>query len=214
MGVRFFKIMTDVGIANQALSYLGEARIQAFTQQSNAAKQAADAFEPSVRQVLRMHPWNSALAKETLSRLAGENEFGFKYSYQLPADFVKLVRFNDDVDEFEVIGKTIATNEDAVQIVYVAYPQDFSTLDSLLVEAISAKLAFNISIQVTGEIGTQARMMELYERHLARARAMDSRETSRDEQSIYEELKRDSRMIQARNRSFRFGRGPYRMLGP
>ena len=206
--------MTEVDLLNQALAYLGEARVQSLTQNTVSAKYGSDHLRPSVEQVLRLHPWNSALKREKLARLSEENSFGPKYSYQLPNNFLKLVIFNDDVADYRIEGKTIVTDEDEVELVYVAYPEDFGLLDSVLVEAIASKLAFNISINVTGQIGDQARMLQLHERSLARARTMDARESSRDDNSLYEETLRDSPMIRARHRSGRGrrGRGPYRIF--
>lgn len=200
--------MTEVDLLNQALNYLGEARVQSLTQNTNSAKYGADAMRPSVEQVLRLHKWNSALKRVTLARLADENKFGPQYSYQLPADYVKLVRFNDGVDDYRIEGKIIVTDSDLVELVYVAYPEDFGVLDVGLVEAIASKLAFNISINITGDIATQPRMLDIHERFLARARTNDARESSQEDQSLYAETLRDSPMIRARRGSRRY-RSPF-----
>jgi len=200
--------MTEVDILNQALGYLGEARVQSLTQASNSAKVGSDAMRSSVEEVLEIHDWNSALERQTLSRLSQENKFGPKYSYQLPNDFMNLTTFNDGVAEYRIEGKRIVTDETEVEIVYVAYPTDFSVLDASLVRAIASNLAFNISINVTGEIGTQGRMLELHERFLARARTKDARESSRESQSLYEEFMRDSPMLKVRRQGSRH-RSPF-----
>jgi len=96
--------MTDVDLLNQALRYLGESRVQSLTQKTNSAKYGSDALRPSVEQVLRLHHWNSALKREELNRLVEENKFGPKYCYQLPNDFLKLVKFNDGVEDFQIEG--------------------------------------------------------------------------------------------------------------
>lgn len=191
--------MTEVDLLNQSLNYLGEARVQSLTQSTNSAKYGADSMRLSVEQVLRQHPWNSALKRAKLNQLTDQNLFGPKLNYQLPTDYIKLVTFNDEVDDYKIEGKYIVTDETQVEILYVAYPEDFSLLDAGLVEAIATKLAFNIAINITGEVGTQARMLELHERFLARARTMDARESSRDAQSLYHDTLRDSEMIKSRH---------------
>jgi hypothetical protein len=197
-GIFLFNCMTEIDIINQALNYLGEARIQSLTQNTNSAKYGLDSLHASVDQVLRLHKWNSAIKRETLVRLTEDNAFGAKYNYQLPNDFVKFVQMNEGTEAYRIEGKRIVTDENLVQLVYVAYPDDFSAIDAGLVEAIASKLAFNISIQVTGETSNQTRMLELHERFLARARTNDARESSLDDQSLYAETLRDSPMIQAR----------------
>lgn len=191
--------MNEIDLINQALNYLGEPRIQSLTQNTTSAKYASDSIELSVRQVLRLHDWNSAQKRIKLSRLVEENLFGFKYNYQLPNDYIRLVSLNDYEKDFKIEGRILTTDEDEIELLYIAYPRLFSDLDPGLIECIASKLAFNIAINVTGDKGAQVNMLELHERQLARARTNDAQESSPEDLSIYRETLRDSEMIQMRN---------------
>ena len=195
--------MTEVELLNKALGYLGEAPVLSLTQKVTSARAGASAMRQSVEEVLRQQPWNSALKRATLARLIDENAFGPRYSYQLPSDYVKLVEYNDDVNDYRIEGNRIVTDDDVAEILYVAYPADFSVLDAGLIEVLAAKLAFNIAMPVTANAAIQNGMLELSERMLARARTMDARESSHEGKSLYAETLRDSPMIQRRRYSSR-----------
>ena len=200
--------MTEVELLNKALGYLGEARVQSLTQNTNSAKVGSDAMRSSVEEVLELHDWNSALSRVELQRLSEENKFGPQYSFRLPNDYLNLVQFNDGVASYRIEGKNIVTDEETVEILYVAYPKDFSVLDASLVKAIASNLAFNIAISVTGDIGSQPRMLELHERFLARARTKDARESGRHAETLYEDTLRDSPMLKVRRQGTRY-RSPF-----
>ncbi len=201
---------TDISIANQALAYLGEPRIQTLEQKTNSAKAAKDQLRPSAEEVLELHDWNDCRTRSVLSALVTTPAFGFSKAYQLPTDYLRFISLNDDEIDYEIEGDQIYTDEDAVELKYVAYPPNFSKVKPALARAIAAKLAQNIAVIVTGESAMQDKMLVLFERMLARARTQNARQSSSQAQSLYYETLRDSEMIKVRNQSFRYGRGPYR----
>ena len=79
--------MDKTGIANLALSNLGEARIQSLTEDSSRARACSARMDNVLESILRMHVWNSALERQELVR-GEEPIFGWNYSYQLPADCI------------------------------------------------------------------------------------------------------------------------------
>lgn len=181
--------MTETQLLNLALGYLGEARVDTLTQNTNSAKHGAEKMRASVEQVLRVHRWNSATERQQLQRLTEENSFGPKYSYRLPTNYIALIEINgkehDTEDDDRIEGSFLVTDEEEVEIVYVGYPSDFSVLDPALAETIAAKLAFNICRNVTGSDSDQPKMLELYERFLARAKVSDAKESSSRGKSAY-----------------------------
>ena len=82
--------MDKTGIANLALSNLGEARIQSLTEDSARARACSARIDNVIETVLRMHVWNSALERSQL--ISAETPvFGWNYSFQLPADCIRVV---------------------------------------------------------------------------------------------------------------------------
>ena len=73
--------MDKTGIANLALSNLGEARIQSLTEDSSRARACSARMDNVLESILRMHVWNSALERQLLVR-GEEPVFGWNYSYR------------------------------------------------------------------------------------------------------------------------------------
>ena len=150
--------MDKTGIANLALSNLGEARIQSLTEDSSRARACSARMDQVIESVLRMHVWNSALERQLL--VTGDTPiFGWNYSYQLPADCIKVVEV-EPVSKYQVEKKYILSNETSLYLLYVATPTDINNLDSLLAEAIAMKLAVEVAETLTSKQGLKQEMMQ------------------------------------------------------
>ena len=82
--------MDKTGIANLALSNLGEASIQSLSDNNSRARACDARIDDVITTVLRMHVWNSALERKLLTNI-GSPIFGWNYIYQLPADYIRVV---------------------------------------------------------------------------------------------------------------------------
>ena len=129
--------MDKTGIANLALSNLGEARIQSLTDSNSRARACNARIDGVITAILRMHVWNSALERQLLTNI-GTPVFGWNYVYQLPADCIKVVEVNP-VSKYQVEKKNILSNENKLYLLYVAEPADIQNLDILLAEAMAMK---------------------------------------------------------------------------
>tara|TARA_R100000458_G_C8270735_1_gene245486 strand:+ start:234 stop:863 length:630 start_codon:yes stop_codon:yes gene_type:complete len=170
--------MDKTGIANLALSNLGEARIQSLTEDSARARACSARIDSVIETVLRMHVWNSALERQKL--VSGETPiFGWNYSYQLPADCIKVVEV-EPVSKFQVEKKYILSNETSLYLLYVATPTDINNLDSLLAEAVAMKLAVEVAETLTSKEGLKNEMMQKYVLALQEARGANSKDRTPD----------------------------------
>ena len=164
--------MDKTGIANLALSNLGEARIQSLTEDSSRARACSARMDQVIETVLRMHIWNSALERQSL--VTGDTPiFGCNYSYQLPADCIKVVEV-EPVSKYQVEKKYILSNESSLYLLYVATPTDINNLDSLLAEAIAMKLAVEVAETLTSKQGLKQEMMQKFIIALQEARSANS----------------------------------------
>ena len=164
--------MDKTGIANLALSNLGEARIQSLTEDSSRARACNARMDNVLESILRMHVWNSALERQELVR-GEEPIFGWNYSYQLPADCIKVVEV-EPVSKFQVEKKYLLSNETSLYLLYVATPTDINNLDSLLAEAVAMKLAVEVAETLTSKQGLKQEMMQKYVISLQEARSANS----------------------------------------
>jgi hypothetical protein len=134
--------MTETDIANRALSLLGEPSISSIEENTPNAISCRLHFETVRDALLRSHGWDFATTRVTLSRSAYAPSFGWAYGYHLPADFVRLVTFNDaNADEartsFEIEGGQLLTHSGAAQISYVRRITDPNEFDALFLDVVA-----------------------------------------------------------------------------
>lgn len=182
--------MDKTGIANLALSNLGEASIQSLSD-NNARARATDArLDDVITTVLRMHVWNSALERQELTNI-GSPLFGWNYTFQLPANYIRVVEV-EPVSKYVVEKNNILSNEKTLHLLYVASPDDINNLDPLLVEAIALKLAWETAETLTSKTGLKQEMMQKYIIALQEARSANSKDRTPEhrEKSTYYDAKK------------------------
>jgi len=182
--------MDKTGIANLALSNLGEARIQSLTENSARARACSARIEGCIETVLRMNVWNSALERKLLTQIEAP-VFGWNYTYQLPADCIKVVEV-EPVSKYMVEKKNILSNETSLYLLYVAAPTDTNNLDILLAEAIAMKLAVETAETLTSKKELKQEMSQKYFQSIQEARSANSRDKTpeRRERSSYLDAKK------------------------
>jgi len=182
--------MDKTGIANLALSNLGEARIQSLTENSGRARACSARIESCIETVLRMNVWNSALERVLLTQIESP-VFGWNYTYQLPSDCIKVVEV-EPISKYMVEKKNILSNETSLYLLYVAAPTDTNNLDILLAEAIAMKLAVETAETLTSKKELKQEMSQKYFQSIQEARSANSRDKTpeRRERSSYLDAKK------------------------
>lgn len=166
--------MNKVGIANYALSALGEAPIQSLSDDNSRARISKANIDTAIRSILRMHNWNGAIERKKLTR-GIDPIFEFNHSYQLPSDFIKAVTIYPDA-RFRIEKNSLLCNETEVYLRYVAEPADLETLDSLLAETIALRLAVDIAETITSKDNLKQEMMQKFVISLQEARSANSKD--------------------------------------
>jgi hypothetical protein len=166
--------MNKVSVANFALSSLGEAPIQSLDDNNSRARICKARLDDVIRTVLRMHIWNGALQRQLLTR-GTDPVYGFNYTYQLPSDCIKVVEVNP-LSRFRVEKQLLLSNETKIYLLYVAEPDDITTLDALLAETIAMKLAVEIAETITSKDNLKNEMMQKFVIALQEARSANSKD--------------------------------------
>ena len=199
--------MNRVSIANLALSNLGEAPIQNLSDDNARARICNARIDDVIRGTLRMHDWNTAMKRAALTGI-GEPLFGFNKTFQLPSDFIKIIEVWP-VSKFRIQGDTLLSNEDTLNILYIAEPVDVNTLDVLLGEAISLKLAVEVSETLTGKDGLKERMMQKWIMALQEARSANSKDKTpehREDSTFWNARRRETTPV---HRTFNYPKTGY-----
>jgi hypothetical protein len=165
-----------VEICNGALNQLGASTILSLTEDSKNAR-LCNARYLSVRDaIFRNHPWNCLQKRIELAQDTDTPSWGFAYQYTLPSDCLRLLSILNYDYDFKVEGRTIVSNSDSMNILYVSREEDPNKYDELLREVLSAALAADIAYAVTSSNPVATQMYTLYQEKLKDARFVDSTE--------------------------------------
>lgn len=173
-------------IANQALRSLTAKLIASLIEGTPNANFCREFLGKSIQQVLAEDDWSAATKRAALNLLIEAPAHGFLYYYQLPGDYVRFVTtrkangaevpaIDTSGDDYTVEGDKIATNAEAVNIIYIATPADPSKLSSYLRNAISSQLALLLCIPLNSNEGLQSQIQGQYQYDLALARKADAK---------------------------------------
>lgn len=141
--------ITNLQIANKALTKLGLREIASFDSQEEAAR-VAKALFGSVRDFeLSIYQWAFALKRAELPALADPPAFGYEYQYALPIDFLRLEGIYNaggyDRDAYTLEGNSILTDIPApLQIRYISRQLDQTKWPPYFVEALATRLAYEM----------------------------------------------------------------------
>ena len=165
-----------VEICNSALNQLGASTILSLTENSKNGRLCNARYETVKDSVLRAHPWNSAIKRQTLAADTANPDWGFAKQYTLPSDCLRVLTIQNYDSNYKIEGRKILTNDTSVKLVYVARITDPNEMDVLLRETISASLAADIAYAVTSSNPTASNMYNLFQDKLREARFVDATE--------------------------------------
>lgn len=172
---------TKTDIMNIALSLQGQDPMASPDEDTKKGRSMRRRYPDIRNAVLRAHPWNCAKRRANLAELSPAPAFGWDHRFRLPADYERALMFNQDHRALYVIestdtGRELLTNDTTAQLVYVWRLKIVPFMDSLLVEAIGARLASDTALHITGSPDLTTRLWNRYESKLQEARSVDGQE--------------------------------------
>ena len=173
---------TEVNLANIALTMLGQQPITALTDTNNRAVMADARYSDMRDTVLRAHPWNCAVKRDSLAKSVTAPDWGYSNTFVLPSDFVRLVDIEDPTQKYSIEAGNQAGDNDLVllsdansmNVRYVYKITDVSKMDDTLKQAIATRLAADLALAITGDSGKEQFLMQKYQSILLQAQWEDS----------------------------------------
>ena len=175
---------STVEICNGALNQLGATTILSLTEDSKNARLCNQRYTQVRDGVFRSHPWNCLQKRVELAADTTAPAWGFKVSFTLPSDCLRLLRILDYESNYKVEGRKILSNTSSMKILYVSRVTDANEYDELLRETLSAALGADIAFGVTSNNQTAQNMYQLFQDKLKDARFVDSTEGQNVEQDL------------------------------
>ena len=161
-----------VHICNLALDQLKQEYIQSIdAPETWVAEVCAMHYDQARQEVLRKHPWNFAIKRDTLTKSATAPVFGWQAAYNLPNDFLRLISIGDDslnsirnhyqLENNQILGSDLdSVTADTIQIRYVYDLTDITKFDPLFIKCLYLQMAINMAPRFSL---TRAMLQELKE---------------------------------------------------
>lgn len=156
-------------ICNLALAHLSESQIMSLDDESKQARWCKTFYAQTRDEVLAEHPWNFAIRRAVLSRLAETPLFQWAFQYQLPTACLRVLELNN-VSDFQadrrwaIEGRALLTDDEGAQIRYIHRVESASDFAPLFVEALAVKLASKLAKPLTGNKTAKDDLMTEYAR--------------------------------------------------
>ncbi len=173
---------SDVDICNSALNMIGASNIISLTEDSRAARVCNQRYAFVRDAVFRAHPWNCLVTRTSLAADSDTPAFEFDYQHTLPADpyCLRVLRPQDPDTVFRVEGRKIISSTTPFKMIYIARVTDPAEYDLLLIEAIAARLAADISYALVNSASLSQMLFAVYDSKLSEARFVDATEGTPD----------------------------------
>lgn len=176
--------VSEVSIANQALSWLGEDWITSLNDLSRHAEWMKVNFDPLRRAVLESRMWTFATVR-AVSDTADLDAWGALFKHDIPENWLGVFRVARDIDNcgnpvwdktYRVEGTNVLSTYDKVYLWGIQDVVDPAKFSSLFVQTLAARLAADAAIPLTENRELQMDMWALYEAKLDEAATRDGQQ--------------------------------------
>lgn len=197
--------MTKTEVANLALIRAREYPLSDDVDTSTQpnAELVRNLWEQALRTCLKDIRPQFAQKQQVLTKTTDVPDFDWELVYQLPTDYIEVVKFNGqnyaEYEEFyDILGNKLYTDEDPVNLKYIRYEENVGLYDSKFIEALTYKLAYDIISVRRGDVNLQSDLYKLYGMHSAKASADSG--NSRKLPPIRDRVIRGGRLVGVRRR--------------
>lgn len=174
---------TDISICNAALLMSGADDINSFSDNTTEAKLCNSVYQDTKKMLLQYHPWRFSLAQKDLGgALVATPEFEFRYQYQLPTDFLRMLYIKDDVG-YKIYGTKIYTDNPTCVIVYQVDVSE-SAMPAYFVRCLQFHLAKIFTLSLQEDLDKMSMFDRAADKEVARARSIDSQQQPNTEISL------------------------------
>lgn len=171
--------ITPTSICNSALIKLGQEPVEDITSDTKNARLCNARYSFVRNKVLEDGNWKFATKTAELASIDTITPImDWKNAFQLPSDFLKMLRAEDWKQEFEILDGYLHANEDPIKIKYIYECTNTGLYSYSFAECLSWRLAADISYAITQSNTVAQLMMQGYEMDLKAARFTDSHKQS------------------------------------
>lgn len=165
---------TSTSLCNTALLLVGADVINSFSDNTASAQLANQVYSNTKESYLQSYPWMFSLKQAQLGQLLEEPLFKWKYQYQLPNDFLRMLYMKDDAP-YEIVGDKIYTDQKECIVLY-QYNVIESEMPAYFVRAFEFQLARIFAISLQEDINKTTLFDQMATKENVKARSIDSQQ--------------------------------------
>lgn len=169
-----------IGIVNSALYKVGaKKQIVSLDEGTPAANFMSARYEDLRDDLLRAHPWNFAVKRVKLARLAETPAYEYDYKYAMPSDIIRTLLLSDNsagtgvVDYREESG-TYFSNAEELWLKYVYKVTDPNQMTADFREVLALKIAIEAAITIANSNSMSETMEARFQKAMLKAMSVDS----------------------------------------
>jgi len=173
---------SETSLCNRALQMIGAGRIQTITDPGSAAARACNSLYAEIRdEVMAVHEWQFAKARQVLAQLSSGPPFGYEYAYQLPSECLRPLRLHNELEigreiEWEVEGDELYCDlESDVQLHYIKRITDASKFPPMFKSSFCTRLSSDLAMILKKDAKLQKSQLDIYYKLLPSQSATDAR---------------------------------------
>lgn len=145
---------TKTDVINLALSHLGDLRVSSDTEDCVEIDAVNAHFNNERRTLIRDFDWNFATTETDLAEVEDAGLFGYDRAFQLPDDYLKVIKFNyveggTKQCRWKLAQQLIHTDDTTAKLEYVFDETDCTKWDDTFVKAFGWFLAAAIAPQLS-----------------------------------------------------------------
>jgi len=168
---------TKVEICNLAIRMIGAKRITSLDDEAEEARVLTDIYDRMLDEVLVAYPWNFALKRSALTRLATTPTYEYDYAYALPADCLRVVEAEDHAyEDFQVEDNKLLTDSESLNVRYIARVTDPTKYSPLFIQAFTARLSAELAYPLTNDAGLAKNKFDEFQLKVSQARSTNAQE--------------------------------------
>lgn len=170
--------VSEVSICSNALLMLGDSPIASFSESTTRARLASNLWAPVRDMVLRLHPWNCAVKRQSLAPDASAPAFDWDYQFTLPADCLRVLSVGRDGEgcDYLVESGKLLCNENPALVRYVWRNETPASWDTALVWAMTVAMRAVFSQPVAASTSLEQLIRDELKDILRQARSADGQE--------------------------------------
>ena len=165
--------LTEVDIANIALTKMGEETIADLGDNNVRAKTMDTLYVPMRDRLLRENKWNFSIKRTTLSADSTDPNWGFAKRFAIPADMLAFVSTESN-SPYRLEGNFIHSDVgNSLKVKYIARITDATQFDTYFVDALAALLAAQASLKISNSLSDKQFLLAEMDEAITNAKRFD-----------------------------------------